>query len=127
MSEADTAVKLRITRQAFFDAWHANEHQAERRAIKHITQMFEGGRRETFGFINDDQLSPTVPSDTALPVTVAAVMLFDTALHARRHQMQVFPEFAQGAADGWGIENRPGTRQGSIHVGIGGLAWPPCM
>jgi hypothetical protein len=89
--------------------------------------MFEGGRRETFGFINDDQLSPTGPSDTALPVTVAAVMLFDTALHARRHQMQVFPEFAQGAADGWGRENRPGTRQGSIHVGSGGLAWPPCM
>src|SRR5438105_1647863 len=32
MREADTAVKLRITRQAFFEARHANEHQAERRA-----------------------------------------------------------------------------------------------
>ena len=124
MREADTAVKLRITRQAFFDARHANEHQADRRAIKHITQMFEGGRRETFGFINDDQLDPTVPSDTALPVMVEAVMLFDTAIHARRQQMQVFPEFTQGAADSWGIENRPGTRQGSIHLGIGGLAGP---
>jgi hypothetical protein len=59
MREADTAVKLRITRQAFFDARHANERQADRRAIKHITQMFEGGRRETFGFINDDQ--PAIP------------------------------------------------------------------
>jgi hypothetical protein len=122
MREADPAVQLRITRQAFVDAWHANEHQAERRAIKHITQMFEGGRREPFGFINDDQLDPTVPSDTALPVTVEAMMLFDTAIHARRQQMQVFPEFTPGAADGWGIENCPGTRQGSIHVCIGGLA-----
>jgi hypothetical protein len=89
--------------------------------------MFEGGRRETFGFINDDQLNPTVPSDTALPVTVEAVMLFDTALRARRQQMQVFPEFTQGAADGWGIENRPRTRQGSIHVCIRGLARSPCV
>src|SRR5262249_12499858 len=82
MREADTAVKLRITRQAFFDARHANKHQTDRGAIKHITQMFESGRRETFGFINDDQLDPPVPSDTMLPVTVEAVMLFDTALHA---------------------------------------------
>src|SRR4030095_6255392 len=126
-SEADTAVKLRITRQAFFDARHANEHQADRRAIKHVTQMFESGRRETFGFINDDQLDHTVPSDTALPVTAEAVMLFDTAIHALLQQMQVFPEFTQGAADGWGRENRPGTRQGGIHLGLGGLAWPPCV
>src|SRR4029434_2379817 len=95
MREADTAVKLRITRQAFVDARHANEHQAERRALKDITQMFERGRRETFGFINDDQLDPTVPSATALPVMVEAVMLFATAIHARRQQMQVFPEFTQ--------------------------------
>jgi len=37
MREADPAVELRITRQAFVDARHANEHQAERRAIKHVT------------------------------------------------------------------------------------------
>jgi hypothetical protein len=56
---------------------------------------------------------------------VEAVMLFDTALHARRQQRQVFAEFTQGAADSWGIANRPGTRHGSLHLGIGGLAWPP--
>jgi hypothetical protein len=42
MREADTAVELRITRHALVDARHANEHQAERRAITHVTEMFEG-------------------------------------------------------------------------------------
>jgi hypothetical protein len=42
MREADPAVELRLTRQAFVDARHANEPQADRRAIKHVTQMFEG-------------------------------------------------------------------------------------
>ena len=125
MRAADTAVKLRITRQAFFDARHANAQQADRRAITHITQMFAGGRRETFGFIHDAQRDPPVPSDPAWPSTVEAVRLFDTALHARRQQRQVLPEFTHGAADRWGRENRLGTRSGSLHVGIGGLAWPP--
>src|SRR5215470_10641728 len=30
-------IELRITRHAFVDARHANEHQAERRTIKHVT------------------------------------------------------------------------------------------
>src|SRR5438876_4909940 len=100
MSEADTAVELRITRHAFFDARHANEHQANMRAIKYVTQMFEGGRRETFGFVNNEKLDHIVPSDAAFPVTVASSMLLDTDIHARNHQMRVFPEFTQGSADG---------------------------
>src|SRR5215831_12281456 len=92
MREADPAVELRITRQAFVDARHANEHQADRRAIKHVTQMFEGGRRETFGFVNNDQLDHPVPSDTAFIGIVDSAMLVDAALHTRRHQMQVFTE-----------------------------------
>ena len=39
--------------------------------------------------------------------------------------MQVFTEFTQGSADGWGMEHRPGTRQCGIHVFIGGLTRPP--
>src|SRR5262249_42218418 len=127
MREADPAVELRITRHAFFDARHANEHQAERRAITDVTKMFEGGRRETCGVVNNDQLDPKVLSDAAFPITVDSAMLLDTDLHARRHPMKVFTEFLQGSADGWGMKNRPGTRQCGIHLVIGGLARPPCL
>jgi hypothetical protein len=125
MREADTAVKLRRTRQAFVAARHANEPQADRRALNYVTQMFEGGRRETFGCITADQLDPPGSSDTAWPVTVEAVLLVATAIRARRQQRQVLPVFTPGAADGWGREHRPGTRQGGIHVGIGGRARSP--
>ena len=39
--------------------------------------------------------------------------------------MQVCTEFTQGSADGWGMEHRPGTRQGGLHVCIGGRTRPP--
>ena len=40
--ETDTARELRITRHTFLDARHANAHQAESRAINHVTQLFDG-------------------------------------------------------------------------------------
>ena len=38
MSEADTAIELRITRQAFVDARHANEHQADQRTRSNMSR-----------------------------------------------------------------------------------------
>jgi hypothetical protein len=42
MRETDTAIELRITRHPFLDARHTNEHQANSRPIKHVTQIFDG-------------------------------------------------------------------------------------
>lgn len=44
VGEADSAVELRVARQARFEAGHADQDQAEGAAVEDVAQLLEGGR-----------------------------------------------------------------------------------
>ena len=56
VSEADAAVELGVSGEAFLDAGHADEDHRQVGSVVFVTEEFEGCRVEAFGFIDDEQL-----------------------------------------------------------------------
>ena len=64
MGEADSAVKLRIAGHALFDAWHADQDEADVVAVEEVTHIFQSGGIEALRFVKDDQLH-VIPRQSA--------------------------------------------------------------
>jgi hypothetical protein len=56
VGEADAAVELRVACEAFLQAGHADEDQADRVAVEDVAQLFLAGGLEAVGFVDDEQL-----------------------------------------------------------------------
>ena len=60
VSEADAAVELGVTGEAFFDAGHADEDQAVGVAVVFVAQHFQRAGGQPFGFVDDEQFGVVV-------------------------------------------------------------------
>lgn len=54
--EAEAAVELWVVAEAFVDAGHADEDHREVGTVVLVPEQLEGGGREPFGFVDDQQL-----------------------------------------------------------------------
>lgn len=55
MSEANSAVQLRVAAELLFNSGHSDEYQGDVVAIVAVTQHFECGWAQSFGLVDDDQ------------------------------------------------------------------------
>ncbi len=61
VGEADPAVELGIACHPFFDAGHADEHQAGAGAVELVPEIFQRGGGQPFGFVDDEELDMAGP------------------------------------------------------------------
>lgn len=55
VGEAEAAVELRVVAESLVDAGHADEDHRKVGAVVVVAEDFQGGRGESFGFVNDEQ------------------------------------------------------------------------
>lgn len=108
VGEADAAVELRVAREAFFNAGHADEDDAHVVAVVEIADLFEAGGFEAAGFVDDKQFCvPAVLGfgmDVGVDVTVPGIINGPRDLLARAGQALV--DLLDGGGDGGGEERR---------------------
>jgi predicted transcriptional regulator len=89
VGEADAAVELRVAREAFLEAGHADQDDGDRVAIEEVAQLLEAGGLEAVGFVDDDQLDvPGLVGEDRVAAAVGLEVVFDDGAEApaqRRH------------------------------------------
>ncbi|GAA3614066.1 hypothetical protein GCM10022223_32870 [Kineosporia mesophila] len=81
VGESDAAVQLGVAGQAFFDAGHADQDQAEVVPVEPVAQVFQGRGGKTFGFV-DDQKFDVIESAPGGRAGLAVNVLVDADVDA---------------------------------------------
>jgi hypothetical protein len=103
MGKADATVELRIARQAFFHARHADQDDASSRAIEDVAHELDRGRRQPLGLVDDQHLDVGVGVEGARYV-VSADVLLDAGANPRDARAQSVAQVPQRARDGGRVD-----------------------
>ncbi|AJK70084.1 hypothetical protein B840_12580 (plasmid) [Corynebacterium marinum DSM 44953] len=112
MREAQPAEQLGVVPEALVNAGHADEHDRHTVTIMDVAQHLQGGGRQTFCFINDNQLGELLTTGSAHvePVSLPGghQMLHDADIEFAPVKLDILDQRPVLRLDLRGVEHRAG-------------------
>src|SRR5271166_2627226 len=119
--EAHAAEQLRVARQTLFQAGHADQDDADTRAIEDVADQLNGRGWQSFAFVDDQNLDELAPVANARRAAVGLRMFLDADADPNHVLAERIPQAAQSAEHRWCVEHRaPAPRALRHRPGHGG-------
>lgn len=128
VGKPEPAVELRVVAETLVDAGHANEDDRDVFSIMSVTKNLEGGRGESLGFIDDEELYPSpriMSHDGACHFADRAKMFIDAVPQSPLDAVDVAQELGGFCENGRGEEQGAGSMSRRVVFRIGRIARAP--